>query len=184
MGRIFSRKSPGALAKARAETAPRLSFAGDTSASVAIEFALLGPAFFGLALSALLVSYVEFAGAQLDAASRSAARAVMIGQATNITQVKAAVCGAIGGIVPCNEVMVSIAPAGSLSSINAATPTLTFDANGAVTNPWSSNFGSSGSILVMQLVYQLPVVAAPLFSFGSLGNGARMLVSTQVFVAG
>ena len=148
----------------------------------AVEYALLSPLFIALLVSALVVSYVEFARAQLDQASEIGKRVVLTGKATNLPALQKAVCGAIGGLVSCNQTMISLTPYSSFAAVNTANPTLTYNADGSVANAWSQNFGASGSIMVLQLIYQLPVFGAPLFGVATQSNGNFLLVSTQVFV--
>ena len=54
---------------------------------------------------------------------------------------------------------------------------------GALTaNGFTQSFGQDGSIMVLQLAYQLPLPSGPMFSFASLSNGTRLIVATQVFI--
>jgi len=51
-----------------------------------------------------------------------------------------------------------------------------------VTNQWSYSPGNPGDIVVVQVMYQWPVVLGPLgFNLSNVGNGNRLLVSTAVF---
>jgi hypothetical protein len=70
----------------------------------------------------------------------------------------------------------------TFSSASTTTPTLTFDANGNVTNTWSYQLGNPGDIVVVQVMYQWPVFLGPLgFNLSNLPNGNRLLVSSNVF---
>ena len=51
-----------------------------------------------------------------------------------------------------------------------------------MTNTWNYNTGNPGDIVVVQVMYQWPVVLGPLsFTLANLSNGNRLLVSTAVF---
>jgi len=70
----------------------------------------------------------------------------------------------------------------SWSSANTATPTLTFDGSGNVTNSWQYNPGDSGDIVVLRVMYVWPVVLGPLgFNLSNLSNGNRLLMSSAAF---
>lgn len=154
----------------------------DRSATAAVEFAVLAPMFIATLLAALVAGSVELARAQLDQAAEVGKRAVLTGNATTTSALQTAICGAIGGIIPCSQIMINLTPYTSLSSISTSNPVLTYGNNGSVSNNWTQNFGNSGSIMVLQLIYQLPIVVGPMFSFATQSNGSYLLVSTQVFV--
>ena len=71
----------------------------------------------------------------------------------------------------------------SLCRCCTSSPTLTFNpTTGVVTNTWSYNTGNPGDIIVVQLIYQWPIVLGPLgMNLSNLSNGNRQLVSTAVF---
>ena len=49
-------------------------------------------------------------------------------------------------------------------------------------NTWSYNTGNPGDIVVVQVMYQWPIVLGPLgLNLSNLSNGNRLLVSTAVF---
>jgi hypothetical protein len=59
---------------------------------------------------------------------------------------------------------------------------LTFDSSGAVTNQWAWSPGNPGDIVIVQVMYQWPVMMGPLgFNLANLANGNRLLVSTVAF---
>jgi Flp pilus assembly protein TadG len=172
--------SPGHSPTARESSrAPLLSCERGTTA---IEFALIAPVFLSIVLAGLALGLALLARAQLDEATQKGVRAVQVGVATTQAQLKTAICNAIGGLIDCSGLMINLNSYNSLASMNTATPALTYDGSGHVTNNWAANFGPSGSIMVLQVMYQYPVLSGPLFNFASQGNGALLLASTQVFV--
>ena len=57
-----------------------------------------------------------------------------------------------------------------------------FDVNGNLTNPTPYQLQDAPAKMMLVVMYQWPTIAGPLgVSFGSLGNGNFLLVSTQVF---
>ena len=106
----------------------------------------------------------------------------MTGQITTSSQLQTQLCNNIGGIFSCSALMVSLSSYSSLSSMSTSTPTLTYNGSGAVTNSWNTSFGSHGSIMVLQVMYQYPMISGELFSFGTQSNGTNLMISTAVFV--
>ena len=78
--------------------------------------------------------------------------------------------------------MINVQNYSSFSSASTATPTLTFNAQGQVSNNWSYNAGNPNDIVVIQVMYQWPMILGPLgFDMANLSNGNRLLISTAVF---
>jgi Flp pilus assembly protein TadG len=152
----------------------------------AVEFALVAPIFISIVLGIIQVAIVWFAKTELQSATEAAARLVLTGQTSATaynTQAKFlnALCANLPVIFQCGQVMINLAPQASISSVSTATPTLTYNSSGAVTNTFSYNPGTYGQIMVLQVLYQLPVVAAPLFNFSTQSNGSLLLTATVVF---
>ena len=150
--------------------------------SVAIEFAFLAPMVLALTIGGLQVGMVYFAQTELSRVTNAASRSVMLGGATGQTaaQFQTSLCANLAVIFSCSGLMVSLTPQPSYSSIGTTPPTLTYDANGKVTNSFPYNPGTYGDIMVLQVMYLLPVVSGPLFKFAT-SNGQVQLVSTLVF---
>ena len=78
--------------------------------------------------------------------------------------------------------MVNVQNYSDFASASTTSPTLTFNTNGTVSNTWNYSPGTPGSIVVVQVMYQWPIVLGPLnFNLSNLSNGNRLLVSTAVF---
>lgn len=78
--------------------------------------------------------------------------------------------------------MINVQTYASFSAASTAAPTLSYNAQGHVTNSWSFEPGGPGDIVVVQAMYQWPLVLGPLgFNLSNLGNGDRLLMSTAVF---
>ncbi|MBV8663422.1 MAG: pilus assembly protein [Hyphomicrobiales bacterium] len=149
----------------------------------AAEFALAAPIFIALILGTAQIAIIYLANAYLETAAEDAARMVMTNQTTSMTasQFQTALCQNITTLFTCGNIMVSLSPATSTTSISTAAPT--FNANGTLTNSLPYTQPTPGQIAVLQVLYQWPVIGAPLgFNFGNLGNGAYLMMSTQVFM--
>jgi Flp pilus assembly protein TadG len=172
----------------RNEFAGRLSKAAERwreaeSGAAAMEFAMLSPVFIALILAAIQAAVMFLAKSELDLATQAAAREVMTGQVTTSAQLQTALCNNIGGIFSCSNLMINMQSYSTLSSMQTATPTVTYNADGTVSNSWATNFGAAGSLMVMQVMYQFPVFGfGPLFSFATQSNGTNLMISTAVFV--
>lgn len=160
--------------------------------TTAIEFALVAAPFLALLVALLETALVFFAGRVLDEVTEEASRYILTGQAqqTNMTQAQFQnyICTStntaalVSALFDCNNLMVNVANYTDFASASTSTPSLTFNAKGAVSNAWNYSPGTPGSIVVVQVMYQWPIVLGPLgFNLSNLGNGNRLLVSTAVF---
>lgn len=158
--------------------------AADATGVAAVEFAVLAPMLVALLLVVLMAGIIFMAKAELDLTTQRVGRLVMTGQVTTSSGLQTAICNNTGGLLACADIMAGLtAYTGSqLDSIGTATPTLTYNANGSVSNTWNAQFGSAGSIMVLQLMYQFPMISGPLFNFATQSNGAYLIISTSVFV--
>jgi Flp pilus assembly protein TadG len=151
-----------------------------------VEFSLIALPLFGLIIAILQIGIVFIAQQELESAVEKSARALLVGNAqqANVTrsQFATSVCGYLPVLFTCSQVMIDLQTAASFSAANTATPTLTYDSSGNVTNAWQYQLGASGSIMVLRVIYQFPVVFGPLgFNLSNLSNGKRLIMSTSVF---
>lgn len=154
--------------------------------ATAVEFALVAAPFLALLVAIIQTMVVFFAQRVLDEVVSEASRVIQTGQAqtSNLTQSQFAnlVCQKTTILFTCGNFMVNVQSSSTFSSAITATPTLTFDSNGNVTNTWSYQIGNPGDIVVVQVMYQWPVVLGPLgFTLANLSNGNRLLLSSNVF---
>lgn len=160
-------------------------FVAAQQGQAAVQFALVAAPFIALLVGAIQLFIVFQAQALLETAAESAARQVLTGnvqkQGLSRSQFQTMVCSYLPAILSCSNVMVDLQVATSFSTANTSRPTLTYGANGNVTNSWNYGTGAQGSIVVLRLLYQLPVVTAPMFNLANLSNGSRLLMATSVF---
>lgn len=156
--------------------------------ATALEFALVAAPFLALLVALFETALVFFAGRVLDEVTEEASRYILTGQAqqSNMTQsqFKNYVCTSadtatlVSALFNCNNLMVNVQNYTDFASANTSSPIT----NGTVTNTWNYSPGSPGSIVVVQIMYQWPVILGPLgFNLSNLSNGNRLLVSTAVF---
>ncbi len=176
-GLLTSRKAP-------AQSFKRL--ARSQGGAAALEFSLVAAPFLALLVALFQTGMVFFAGRVLDEVVANSSRYIMTGQAqtTGMTQSAFAtyVCGQTTALFNCDNFIINVQNYNSFSTASTSTPTLTFNSQGQVTNSWVWSPGNPGDIVVVQEMYQWPVVLGPLnFNLSNLSNGNRLLVSTAVF---
>jgi Flp pilus assembly protein TadG len=182
------------LSVLRVRLAPRLRVGGGVVArflrrqggSAAIEFALVAAPFVALTLALLQVGLIYFAQEALESAVEQTARLVLTGQVQNasMTQSQFAqqLCTNSPGMFTCGNFMIDLQPAASFANVDVSKPTITYDANGNVTNTWQYNAGNPGDIMVMRVMYPWPVYLGPLaLNLGNLQGNKLLLMSTSVF---
>jgi Flp pilus assembly protein TadG len=165
---------------------PSRRFIRCRKAATAVEFGLVAAPFLALLVALFETALVFFAGRVLDETVESASREIMTGQAQTAgmssTQFATWVCSNTIALFNCNNFMINVQNYSSFATATTTTPTLTFDSNGNVNNSWNFDTGDPGDIVVVQVMYQWPVVLGPLsFTLANLSNGNRLLVSTAVF---
>jgi Flp pilus assembly protein TadG len=151
-----------------------------------VEFALVAAPFLGLLVALFQTVLVFFAERVLDETTEDASRYIMTGEAqqTNMTQSGFAnyVCQNTFALFNCKNFMINVQNYNSFAAANTASPTLTFNAQGQVTNEWTYSPGNPGDVVIVQVMYQWPVVLGPLgFNLSNISNGNRLLVSTAAF---
>ena len=167
-------------------------FAFCRNGATAVEFALVAVPFLALLVATFETALVFFAGRVLDEVAEEASRYIMTGQAqkSNMTQSQflTYVCTGsntatlVSALFNCSKLMANVQTYSNFAAANTNSPTLTFNANGTVSNTWNYSPGAQGSIVVVQLMYQWPIILGPLgFNLSNLSNGNRLLVSTAVF---
>jgi Flp pilus assembly protein TadG len=153
--------------------------------ATAVEFALIAPAFLGLLVAIFETTLFLFGQMTLQNAAVQAGRLFMTGQAqnSNLTQAQflTDICPYIQGLFTCGNLMVNVQAYSSFSNASTSAPTLTYS-NGQVSNSWSYSPGSPGQVMVVQLIYQWPIVAGPLgWMLPNLGNGTTEMMAVTAF---
>jgi Flp pilus assembly protein TadG len=156
--------------------------------TTAVEFAIIAPAFLALLIAVFETTIFLFAQSTLQNAAVQAGRLIMTGnvQTNNVTQSQFAadVCPMVSAVFTCSNLMINVQSYSSFSAASGSTgaPTLTYNANGTVSNTWSYDTGNPGSIMVVQLVYQWPIVSGPFgYVLQNLGNSKAEMMGVSVF---
>jgi Flp pilus assembly protein TadG len=174
------------LGRGTARFSRRRCFRQAEEGATAVEFALVAAPFLALLIAILQTMIVFFAQRLLDEVVSQASRTIQTGQAqtSSLTQSQFAswVCQKTVILFTCGNFMVNVQNYSQFSAASSTTPTLTFDSHGNVTNTWNYQLGDPGDIVVVQVLYQWPVIFGPLgFHLSNLSNGNRLLVSSNVF---
>jgi Flp pilus assembly protein TadG len=172
-------------------------FAGARRAATAVEFALIAGPFLATLIAILQVTIFLFAQQVLQSAASEAGRLFMTGQAQNSfvqnsettaqqqsQQIINDVCPMISALFSCSPslLMVNVQSYADFLSANASEPALTFNAQGGVSNTWSFSPGTPGQVMVVQLIYQWPIVSGPFgYVLSSLGNGHTEMMGVSAF---
>ena len=169
------------------------AFVADRKGATAVEFALVGAPFIAL-LVALIQSFLVFFAQQLlETAVNASSREILTGQEQAAAQTQtaaqaqaafaSAVCSNLPILFNCANLMIDVEVAGSWSSTNTGMPTLTYDANGNVTNTWQFNTGNPGDIVVVRVMYLWPVFLGPLgFNLSNQPGNNRLIMASTAFM--
>lgn len=180
----------GAGCRPRTKSDPGLRgiwcFWRERRASAAVEFAIVAPLLIGILISTLETGIYFFAQNVLQTAAVQSGRQFLTGQAQagNLTAANFAsgVCPMIKALFNCAGLMVDVNTYSSFSGANVSTPTLTYNAQGQVTNAWNYNLGAPGQIMVLRLMYQWPVVTGPLgLLIPNVSNGTALVMGITAF---
>jgi Flp pilus assembly protein TadG len=154
--------------------------------ATAVEFALIAPAFIALLLAVIQTTLFLFAQQVLQNAAVQSGRLFMTGSAQNsgLTQAQFLndICPMVQALFTCSKVMVNVQASSSSGGVSTSEPTLTYNANGSVSNTWNYTAGSQGQIMVVQLIYQWPIVGMPIGNvLSNLGNGTTEMMGVTAF---
>jgi Flp pilus assembly protein TadG len=154
--------------------------------ATAVEFVLIAAPFMALLVALFQTVLVFFAGRVLDETTEQASRYILTGQAQDAGMTQAGfanyMCQNTFALFNCQKFMINVQSYDSFSAASTSTPTLNFNAQGQVTNQWNYSPGNPGDIVIVQVMYQWPVVLGPLgFNLANLANGNRLLISTAAF---
>jgi Flp pilus assembly protein TadG len=156
--------------------------------STAVEFALIVMPFIVVLVAIFQVAIIFLAQHELETAVEKTSRGLLTGQTqqAGLTQAQFvnSICQNLPAFFTCSKLMVDLETATAFSAASTSAPALTYDQNGNVTNVWQFVPGAAGSIMVLKVMYQFPVLPGLMnFNLANLANGSRLLMSTAVFEA-
>lgn len=169
--------------------APSRGLASDERGATLLEFAFVAAPFIALLLAVLQTALLFFAQQTLETVAEKAARTISTGQAQTSNSghglskdaFKQQICNTLPSYMDCGSLLVDVQTAANFADINTATPTITYDTNGAITSTTAYNYGSAGSIVILRLLYYWPVVSGPLnFGYSTEPNGKHLLVAIDI----
>lgn len=161
------------------------SITANKSGGATIEFGFIALPFFAILIAIFQIGIIFLAENEMETAVEKAARQLLTGSAqqNNMTQSQftTSVCSNLPVFFTCSGVMVDLQSVSAFSSAVTTPPTLTYDAKGNVTNNWVFNSGAAGSILVLRVMYQFPVILGPLgLNLANLPNGRHLMMASSV----
>jgi Flp pilus assembly protein TadG len=169
-----------ALAKCVRRGASEISrFGSGRQGATAVEFALIAPPFLALLIAIFQTAIFLFAQMVLQTAAVQAGRYFLTGQAQNgawtATTIQNQICPQIQALFTCANVIVVAQSYASFAAASTSSPQLY--SGGQPVTSFAFNPGTPGEVMVIQLVYQWPVVSAPLgFSLSNLPNNAAEMI--------
>jgi Flp pilus assembly protein TadG len=161
-------------------------FRAATGGTTAVEFALIGPVFIALLLAIFQTTFFAFAQMNLQNAAVQAGRMIMTNQVQNAGTsqsnfINNDVCPLLGPMFTCSNVYANVQNYTDFGSASTSAPTLTFS-NGTVTNTWAYSPGTPGQVMVVQLIYQWPIISGPLHAvLGNDGGGYAEMMGITAF---
>lgn len=163
-----------------------LRLARDVRGATIIEFAAVAAPLAALLIAILQTSLTFFTQQALESVSEVTARQIITGAVqmagTNQADFKKLACTNLPKFMTCDNLMLDVQTAASLDKANTKAPAITYDKNGKISNTWSFDLGSAGSIVVMKAMYTSSVISGPLgFDLSNMGSGRRLLIATAVF---
>jgi Flp pilus assembly protein TadG len=166
--------------------APRRPLRHDRRGVVALELAIIAPAFFGLMLGLMELGYDLFVQAALNAAVEQAARNIQVGSVVGTTNetsaqlAQKAVCPNLRGLLNCNLLTIAVEPLPQNGDYFTQANPLTYGAAsgttaGGVTTGGEicTGQGGSGQLMILEAWYNGPTFV------GTLIPGWNSIVSVQ-----
>jgi Flp pilus assembly protein TadG len=162
------------------------NFVNDRRGSVVVEFALVVTPLIALMLAILQTSFVYFAQQNLETTLEKSVRQLVTGTAQkaglNQAAFRTSVCSNLPNFLQCDNVMIDVRTVAAFSGASVSKPTLTFDADGKVTNTWNYQPGTEGSITVVTIMYIWATQKGPMsFDLSTMSGNRRLLHATSVF---
>ena len=156
---------------------------GDGRAVAAVEFALVAAPYFALLFAIIEAGLIFFTQEVLQNATNDTARLIMTGQAQSsgmtAQQFLQDVCTDGVPLITCANLNVNVQTFPSFNAITQVNPLTSGNFN---TSSLSYSLGGPGDIVMVQVFYQLPVMASLLnFSFATMNGNYRLLQATAVF---
>ena len=184
---MFARQLRPWLSRSAAPGGALSGLAHDRRGAAMIEFALCGGAFIALMLAAIQIALIYFAEQGLQTSAEIMARKVATGEikqsGTSQTQFRDIACTTLPSYMNCSKLIIDARSVLNFSDIDTSMPSMTYDSSGNVTSATRYSLGSTGSVVILRLMYNWGISAGPLgLSLANQGSGKpRLLIGTMVF---
>lgn len=158
-------------------------FARSTRGVTVIEFAIVGPIFFGLIGATIETAITFFAGYALDTAVIDTSRLIRTGQSSYTHTAKdyrAALCGQLYGMFDCDEIRIGVKKIDSFADFS---PTYPIDPSSGAWS-YSEAYESIGddAYVMIEAYYKWPTIFnIPGLNAGQTADGKRLLAAAHVF---
>lgn len=157
----------------------------DRRGNAATEFALIAPPLAALIVAILQTSLTFFAQQTLETTAEKSVRQLITGQAqaaaTTQAQFNTSVCSKLPAFMKCANVVIDVRQATAFSAVDTAAPTITYDAQGKITNKTFAP-GGPGTINVAKIMYLWKEQKGPFgLDLSNMAGGQRLLIATSVF---
>lgn len=148
-----------------------------------VEFAILGPLFFGLIGATMETAVAFFAGYALDAAVIDTSRLIRINQSSAVASAdnyRTAVCGKLYGMFDCDQLQISVRDIPNFANFSVTSPIDPITGDWTIT-PVFQNPGASSTNMMIEAYYKWPIILnIPGLNIGQTGDGKRLLAATHV----
>lgn len=161
-------------------------FRRDHSGAIAVEFAFIGPVFFGLLFGIMETGLLYLQATAIDAGVEEAKRVVMTGQVQaagtptlQFDKFKTAFCDQAGWIIPCDKVKFDVRAFTSFTGASMPNPVNNgvFNSAGMQFNP-----GTPNQIVVIRAYYETTSMTAAIRNdVANLTNGNVLLAGSAAF---
>ena len=152
--------------------------------ATAVEFALIAPAFIATLVALLQTGLFLFAQMALQNAAMDAARLFMTGQAQNnnwsASTIVTKVCPS--ALFTCSKMFVAVQNYSTFAAANTSAPAMYNGTTALTQSSYTYDPGTPGEVMVVQLVYAWPVLAAPFgFNLANLTGNAAEVMGVSAF---
>jgi Flp pilus assembly protein TadG len=155
----------------------------DRRGVAAVEFALLGGAFFLIIFAIIETAFIFIGNVTLEQAVARAGRTVRTGYVTNQNvseaDFKKSICAEITMLLSCDEVKIDLRKYAGFDAVPSAAPVV---GGSLSTSGFTFESGKGGDIMALRVFYEWPLFTNIVYAFLSdLGGGKHLLMSVAVF---
>jgi Flp pilus assembly protein TadG len=178
--------SAGRAKPSRGRVFPLRRFTRNRSGATAVEFAIVGPLFFGLLFGILETGLLYLKSTAIESGVEEAKRVVMTGQvvaagspAQQLAKFQTAFCDQAGWIIPCADVKFDVRAFTNFAAASMPSPVV-----GGVFTPGVTQFnpGTPNQIVIIRAYYETTSITAMIRNdVANLNNGNVLLAGSTAF---